>query len=113
MRLLLGLEFGFWNSKPCYHMHYDTRGPGGIYGSYFRVSASSCFPPLLCDGDWSLEVFNLHSLQRFRVLPSYAYHTLRQYGNVVGTSKCIIFYIGDPIFLLGRKNRSHFLKGQR
>ena len=51
--------------------------------------------PLLCDGDWSL---GLHSLQRFRVLPSYAYHTLRQYENVVGTCKRIISYICDSIY---------------
>jgi hypothetical protein len=32
--------------------------------------------------------------------PSHAYRTLRQYGNVVGTCKCLIFHIGDSTQLL-------------
>jgi hypothetical protein len=47
-------------------------------------------------GLWRYSI--LHSLQGFRVLPPYAYRTLREYGNVVGTCKCIVLYIAVPIY---------------
>ena len=51
---------------------------------------------LFCNGDRSLGVFDFSFVAE--VLSS-AFHTLpsRQYGNVVSTCKCIIFYLGDPI----------------